>query len=136
MVTAQDIGVNNMILDALLQLIRNNEIVNSPTCIIRSGMIHIGPPGIGARTIRVKVSECISKTVLQKRCHFIALLIGKPALPAIRTGILGSISRCATFRYPQRIIGFDCSSSSSKAEKSSSQPFGIKTSQFALRIGV
>lgn len=59
--------MNRGISDTVSELTRSEEIINSPTRIIRSGIIEIGPPGVRSCEVRISLAEYIDKSDIHKR---------------------------------------------------------------------
>jgi hypothetical protein len=48
MIGAHDVGVNGCVLDGVDQSVGYHEIVDAPTGVVRPGIEHIAPPGVGS----------------------------------------------------------------------------------------
>ena len=87
MVGAHDRRVNGCTFQSVLQCPGHHKIVNTPACVLLSGLEHIGPPGIDTLRIRVKIAEGVDVAALKHLVKAAPLLVRKTGIVAVCPGI-------------------------------------------------
>ena len=87
-VTSQYLRVNLSIPKSVLEIIRGNKVVNTPTCILFSCLKSVRPPGIYIFKFRIKESEAVYITRFQELCHFPSVFNRKTCISTICLWIL------------------------------------------------
>ena len=67
MIRPHNIGVNRGLGDTVGEFTRSEEVINSPTRIIRSRISEIGPPSIDSLEARISLAEDIDESDIHKR---------------------------------------------------------------------
>ena len=83
MIRTHDIFIDNGVLQCVFQRIRHKEIVDTPACVLGSGTETVGPPGIGAFQIGIKVPEGVDKAGFGQSCKFVPLFVRETGVSAV-----------------------------------------------------
>lgn len=67
MIGPHNIGMNRGLGDTVSEFTRSQEIINSPTRIIRSRISKIGPPSVGSFEARISLTEDVDESDIHKR---------------------------------------------------------------------
>ena len=87
MVGPHDFGMDCSALESVAKTLGYAEIIDTPACILGAGLETVGPPGINACGIGIKIAEGIDKTSCQKSGKAVSFLVGKTGIFAVGLGI-------------------------------------------------
>lgn len=58
----ENFGMDGCLFQTVIETFRGNEVVNTPSCVLLSCLKAVGPPGINAFSIRIKMAEGIRES--------------------------------------------------------------------------
>ena len=87
MVAAQDLRMDEGILQTVAKTVGDDKIVYAPACVLLTGLETVGPPGV-FHLVRILIAERVGKSAGEQVAELLTLLVGKSGIMTVCLRIL------------------------------------------------